>query len=64
MTVDSQITDSVVQVNTAAVVETPAVAGGNLMMTTSHALSMSVQNALASQQQSNIFMPSPLFNRR
>ena len=60
MTVDSQITDSVVQVNTAAVVETPAVAGGNLMMTTSHALSMSVQNALASQQQSNIFMQSAM----
>ncbi len=56
--VNGQITDSVTQSNSEVLAGTPAVAGGNLMMITSHALSMSVQNALTNQQQSNLNMQS------
>ena len=38
-TVNPQITDSVTQVNTKVVGETPAMAMGNLLISTSHALS-------------------------
>ncbi|WP_318409252.1 RebB family R body protein [Photobacterium leiognathi] len=54
--VNGQITDSVTQVNTKVVGETPAMAMGNLLMSTSHALSTSAHNATAAQQQGQITM--------
>ncbi|WP_318409245.1 RebB family R body protein [Photobacterium leiognathi] len=55
-TVNPQITDSLTQVNTKVVGETPAMAMGNLLMSTSHALSNSAHNAVATQQQGQITM--------
>lgn len=54
MPVNEQITDSVTQVNTSVLGETPAMAMGNLLMSTSHALSISAHNATAAQQQAQI----------
>jgi len=54
--VNAQITDSVTQVNTKVVGETPAMAMGNLLMSTSQALSNSAHNGTASQQQAQITM--------
>ncbi|GLT18696.1 glycerol-3-phosphate dehydrogenase subunit C [Vibrio zhanjiangensis] len=54
--VNAQITDSVTQVNTKVVGETPAMAMGNLLMSTSHALSNAAHNATSSQQQGRITM--------
>jgi hypothetical protein len=56
MPVNEQITDSVTQVNTKVVGETPAIAMGNLMMSTSHALSTGAHNATSAQQQGQITM--------
>ena len=53
-TVDGSITDSVTQVNTKVVGETPAVAMGNLMMATSQALGVAAQNLTTGQQQANV----------
>ena len=52
--VNSQITDSITQVNTKVVGESPAMAMGNLFMATSQALGNAAHNATTSQQQSNI----------
>ena len=52
--VNPSITDSVTQVNTKVLGDTPATAMGNLMMTTSQALSTSGQNLATSQQQANV----------
>ncbi|GLT18686.1 glycerol-3-phosphate dehydrogenase subunit C [Vibrio zhanjiangensis] len=54
--VNPQITDSVTQVNTKVVGETPAMAMGNLLMSTSHALSNAAHNATTAQQQGQITM--------
>lgn len=54
--VNPQITDSVTQVNTKVLGETPAMAMGNLMMSTSQALANSAHNATAAQQQAQITM--------
>ena len=54
--VNGQITDSVTQVNTKVVGETPAMAMGNLLMSTSHALSTGAHNATSAQQQGQITM--------
>ena len=54
--VNEQITDSVTQVNTKVVGETPAMAMGNLMISTAHALSNAAHNATAAQQQGQIMM--------
>lgn len=54
MPVNEQITDSVTQVNTKVVGETPAMAMGNLLMSTSQALSNAAHNATYNQQQANI----------
>ncbi|NVK72140.1 Killing trait [Marinomonas spartinae] len=54
MPVNEQITDSVTQVNTKVVGETPAMAMGNLLMSTSQALGTSAHNATAAQQQAQI----------
>ena len=56
MPVNEQITDSVTQVNTKVVGETPAMAMGNLLMSTSQALANAAHNATASQQQAQITM--------
>lgn len=54
--VNAQITDSVTQVNTKVVGETPAMAMGNLLMSTSHALSNGAHNATSAQQQGQVTM--------
>lgn len=54
--VNEQITDSVTQVNTKVVGETPAMAMGNLLMATSQALGNAAHNATAAQQQAQITM--------
>lgn len=56
MPVNEQITDSVTQVNTKVVGETPAMATGNLLLSTSQALGNSAHNATAAQQQAQITM--------
>jgi hypothetical protein len=55
-TVNAQITDSVTQVNTKVIGDTPAMAMGNLMMSTAHALSTGAHNATSAQQQGQITM--------
>ncbi|MDO6708355.1 RebB family R body protein [Photobacterium sp. 1_MG-2023] len=52
--VNEQITDSVTQVNTKVLGDTPATAMGNLMMSTSQALAISAQNLTTGQQQANV----------
>lgn len=56
MPVNEQVNDSVTKVNTKVVDETPAMTMGNLLMSTSQALSTSAHNATASQQQAQIAM--------
>lgn len=48
--VNSQITDSVSQVNTKVLGDAPAVATGNFMLATSQALSNAAHNATSGQQ--------------
>ncbi len=55
-TVNEQITDSVTQVNTKVVGETPAMAMGNLLMSTSQALGTAAHNVTAARQQAQITM--------
>ena len=55
-TVNSQVTDSVTSVNTSVVGGTPAMALGNLMMSTSQALGTSAHNATGANQQASITM--------
>jgi hypothetical protein len=52
--VNSQITDSVTQVNTKVLGDAPAIAMGNLFMATSQALSNAAHNATQAQQQSYV----------
>ncbi|HEY9176450.1 MAG TPA: RebB family R body protein [Flavipsychrobacter sp.] len=52
--VNSQITDSVTQVNTKVLGDAPAIAMGNLFMATSQALGMAALNATSAQQQNNM----------
>ncbi|MBS1772048.1 MAG: RebB family R body protein [Bacteroidetes bacterium] len=52
--VNSYITDSVSQVNTKVLGDAPAMAMGNLFISTSQALSNAAHNATAGQQQTNI----------
>ena len=56
MPVNEQITDSVTQVNTKVLGDTPAIAGGNLLMSTSQALGTSALNASSALQQGSITM--------
>ncbi|GAA6166886.1 RebB family R body protein [Sessilibacter corallicola] len=49
--VNSQITDSVSQVNTKVLGDAPAISSGNLMIATSQALSNAAHNATSGQQQ-------------
>ncbi|MDO6708356.1 RebB family R body protein [Photobacterium sp. 1_MG-2023] len=53
-TVDGSITDSVTQVNTKVLGDTPATAMGNLMLPVSQSLSVAAQNLVTSQQQANV----------
>lgn len=52
--VNSQITDSVTQVNTKVLGDAPAVAMGNLYQATAQAMANAAHNATANQQQMNI----------
>ncbi|WP_163931654.1 RebB family R body protein [Paraferrimonas sp. SM1919] len=52
--VNSQVTDSVTQVNTKVLGDAPASSMGNLMVATSQALSNAAHNATTAQQQSSI----------
>ncbi|MBC7907902.1 MAG: RebB family R body protein [Rhodospirillaceae bacterium] len=54
--VNSQITDSVSQVNTKVLGDAPAVAMGNLFVATSQAMSNAAHNATNNQQQSYVTM--------
>lgn len=54
--VNSQITDSVTQANTKVLGDSPAVAGGNLMIATSQALSNAAHNSTYAQQQAAVTM--------
>jgi hypothetical protein len=53
---NSQITDSVTQANTKVLGDAPAMAMGNLFITTSQALSNAAHNATNNQQQSYVTM--------
>ncbi|MCL1060103.1 RebB family R body protein [Shewanella gelidimarina] len=52
--VNSQITDSVSQVNTKVLGDAPAVATGNFMLATSQALSNAAHNATTGQQNNSV----------
>jgi len=52
--VNSQITDSITQVNTKVLGDAPATAMGNLMIATSQALSNAAHNATSGQQQAAV----------
>lgn len=54
--VNSQVTDSVSQVNTKVLGDAPSVAMGNLFIATSQALSNAAHNATNNQQQSYVTM--------
>lgn len=56
MPVNEQITDSVTQVNTKVLGDTPAMGMGNLLMSTGQALSTSGLNATGANQQGSITM--------
>lgn len=53
-TVSPVITDAVTQANVKVLAESPAMALSNLYQTISQSLSLSAQNAVTSQQQTNI----------
>ncbi|KFI10728.1 glycerol-3-phosphate dehydrogenase [Vibrio coralliilyticus] len=52
--VNSQITDSISQVNTKVLGDAPAVATGNFMLATSQALSNAAHNATSGQQNNGV----------
>jgi len=52
--VNSQVTDSITQVNTKVLGDAPASSMGNLMVVTSQALSNAAHNATTAQQQAGI----------
>lgn len=52
--VNSQITDSISQVNTKVLGDAPAIATGNLMIATSQALSNAAHNATSGQQNATV----------
>ncbi|NVD06524.1 glycerol-3-phosphate dehydrogenase subunit C [Vibrio sp. JPW-9-11-11] len=54
MPVNDAVTDSVTQVNTSVVGETPALAEGNLMISTSQAMGTSALNSTGANQQATI----------
>ena len=54
--VNSEITDSITQVNTKVLGDTPAIAMGNFFIATSQALSNAAHNATNNQQQSYVTM--------
>ncbi|WP_367990646.1 RebB family R body protein [Vibrio sp. NTOU-M3] len=54
MPVNDAVTDSVTQVNTKVVGETPAMAGGNLLLSTSQAMGISALNSVGANQQATL----------
>lgn len=55
-TTNSKVSDAVSQVNAHTIGENPAIAMGNLMLSTSHALANISHNATLAQQQGNAMM--------
>ena len=53
-TVNGQITDAVTQANVKVLADSPAMSLSNLYQTISQSLSLSAQNSVTAQQQSNI----------
>ncbi|ADZ91908.1 RebB family R body protein [Marinomonas mediterranea] len=58
MPLNDAVTDSVTQVNTAVVGETPAMAQGNLMLSTSQAMGFAAHNSTGANQQATIVLHS------
>ncbi len=56
MPVNEQITDSITQVNTKVVGETPAMSMGNLLLSTSQSLGTTALNATSANQHAGITM--------
>lgn len=56
MPVNDAVTDSVTQVNTTVIGETPAMAQGNLFMSTSHAMGTAAHNSTSANQQGTLVM--------
>ncbi|CCN69103.1 RebB family R body protein [Vibrio nigripulchritudo] len=54
MSVNEAVTDSVTQVNTSVVGETPAMAEGNLLLATSQAMGISAHNSAGANQQAQL----------
>ncbi len=54
--VNNQITDSITQVNTKVLGDSPAMSMGNFMIATSQALSNAAHNATTAQQQTGVTM--------
>lgn len=53
-TVNPQITDAVTQSNVKVVAEAPAIAMGSVYQALAHSISLSMENAVNQQQQSNV----------
>lgn len=53
-TVNDQVTDSITEVNTETIGNSPAIAMGNLYQAVSQALGLAAYNATVAQQQGNI----------
>ena len=56
--VNPQVTDSITQVNTKVVGDSPAVAMGNLFQATAQSLGLAAHNATTGQQQANMVFQS------
>lgn len=56
MPVNDAVTDSVAQVNTVATGETPAMAEGNLLLATSHAMGLTAHNSVNANQQDQLIL--------
>jgi hypothetical protein len=54
MPVNDAVTDSVTQVNTHVVGDSPASASGNLLLSTSHAMGLSAHNSADANQQATL----------
>lgn len=52
--INSQVTDSITQVNTQVLGDAPAIAMGNLFVSTAQALGLAALNATHGQQQTNM----------
>lgn len=58
MPVNEVVTDSVIQVNTTVIGDTPAAAGGNLLLSTSQAMGITALNSVGANQQASVVFQS------